>query len=63
MIWTDDPVRDYDRYCSDLEERMKRLPVCDCCGERITDEYYWVIKGTRYCERCLRDFRHDTPEV
>lgn len=62
-MWTDDPVRDYDRYCSDLEERMKRLPLCDCCGERITDEYYWQIKGTRYCERCLRDYRRETPEV
>ena len=37
------------------EEALEKLPVCDCCGERIQDEYYYDIDGEILCEECLKD--------
>lgn len=37
-----------DRYDSrDIEEErfIKMCPVCDICGERITDDYYYEVGG------------------
>ncbi len=34
---------------------LKSRPICDCCGERITDDYYYDINGTIYCEDCLNE--------
>ena len=63
-MWTNDPVGDYDRYCTEQERYAKRLPLCDECEERITDDYVWKICGETYCERCAEKlFRHDNVEV
>ena len=32
MIFTDDPLSDFDRYDRQQEEWLNSLPVCDCCG-------------------------------
>lgn len=37
------------------EAELEKLPVCDCCGERIQDEYYYDIDGEILCEECLKD--------
>lgn len=64
MIWTDDPARDYDRYCAEQEQLAERLPVCEGCGERIYDDYYWQFGDEVFCENCAkRLFRKITPEV
>lgn len=31
------------------------LPVCDGCGEKITEGYYWEIDGQRYCTECAAE--------
>lgn len=36
-------------------ERLKELPVCHACGERIQGEYRYRIDGVLYCEECLKD--------
>ena len=52
-----DPVNDFRRYDSELADNEKKYPVCDHCGERITDEKYWEIiiglKIKRFHEDCI----------
>lgn len=55
MPWTDDPVADYNRHCDEQERQMAKLPKCDCCGYRVTDETYYDINGEILCEECLND--------
>ena len=63
MIWTDDPVRDAANYEAERERKMQELPICDFCGNRITDEDYHNILGRNICDRCLDERRVNTPEV
>lgn len=63
MIWTDDPVRDAANYEAERERKMQELPICDCCGDHITDDSYHEIRGLNICDRCLEDHRKNTPEV
>lgn len=63
MIWTDDPVMDAANYEAERERKMQELPICDFCGEHITDDSYHEIRGLNICDRCLEDHRKNTPEV
>lgn len=54
-MFTDDPIRDYDRYCEDLEREMEKYPECACCGKRIIDDFLFYIEGETYCEDCMLD--------
>lgn len=42
-------------YEAEQDRKEKKLPICDCCGERITDDCLYDIEGTIYCEDCLND--------
>lgn len=55
MPWTDDPVRDAERYEAEKEERLKRLPVCCECDEHIQSDECYEINGELLCPDCLRD--------
>lgn len=59
MPYTDDPVRDFDRYDMEQARREARLPVCENrkCGKRINDDFYWEIDGEILCEKCM-NLRH-----
>lgn len=52
-----DPIDDFLRWDADCREEEKKYPVCDCCGERITDEIYseTVYRGKilRLHESCI----------
>ena len=37
MYYTDNPVRDFERYDADREDELASLPVCDICDEPIQD--------------------------
>lgn len=63
MIWTDDPVMDAANYEAERERKMQELPICDFCGDHITDDSYHEIRGLNICDRCLEDHRKNTPEV
>lgn len=52
MIFTADPVADAERYTADLDARLRRRPVCDCCGEHIQDERALHYKGIWLCDSC-----------
>lgn len=55
MFYSDNPSWDYDRYCAEREAEKAKYPVCDICGEHITDDFCYVIDGVTYCEECLKD--------
>ena len=63
MIWTDDPVMDAANYEAERAAKMQELPICDFCGNHITDDSYHEIRGLNICDRCLEDHRKNTPEV
>lgn len=56
-MFTDNPIRDFEKYDQGKEERLENLPVCDQCGEHIQDDYMYVIGDYTLCEECLKDFR------
>ena len=55
MFYSDNPIRDYDRYCEEQEREMERYPECCDCGKRITDDFVYYIFGDIYCEECMKD--------
>lgn len=62
MIWTDDPVKDAERYFNEQEEALEKLPRCSQCDCRIQDEYAYYINDEWVCERCMNEFRKDITE-
>lgn len=34
------------------EDEEENLPVCDCCGCKINEDYYWDFGNERYCDDC-----------
>ena len=37
----------------EMERRLARLPVCDCCGEPIQDEFFYEFDFKKICPSCL----------
>lgn len=65
MSFTDDPVRDAERYFSEAEEEQneREYIVCDICGEKIFcgDGYwegdtYYIINELNICEDCISNY-------
>lgn len=62
-MYTDDPARDFAQW--DMEQTMAeaRLPVCNCCGEAIRDDFYYEIDDEILCTDCMNDrFRKSTDD-
>lgn len=55
MMYTDDPLADFDRWDKAQNEAAKKLPVCEECNQPIHDDYYFDdINGLDVvCEDCL----------
>ena len=43
----------WERHDRERERELKKFPKCDCCGEPITDDYYYDIDGDKICKDCL----------
>lgn len=54
-FYSDDPVRDFDRYDMAMAQREARLPQCEECGKTIHDDMFFEIDGEIHCENCMRD--------
>lgn len=53
----------HDEYEAEQERNLDKFPKCDCCGEPITDDYFYDIDGTYYCEDCLiSEYRKNTDD-
>lgn len=61
-MFTDDPLHDFYENEAREERWRQTRPICMSCGERIQDEYAYIINGEIYCERCVREARTFTPE-
>lgn len=60
MIFTDDPIADFERYDSEQQAMLDELPLCEYCEEPIQDNYYYEIDNECICEDCLnRNFRKE----
>ena len=40
-----DPIEDFNRHDAEEAAYEKLCPVCDICGERIVDDYYYEVAG------------------
>lgn len=54
-FYSDDPVRDFDRYDAYQAQLETRLPVCERCGKPINDDRYFEINNELLCEKCMDD--------
>lgn len=62
-MYTDDPIRDAERYEAEQEAAIELLPVCCECGERITDDFCFQINDEILCETCMEQYRKFTTDV
>ena len=60
MIFTDDPIADFERHDAEQQAELDKLPRCSICDVPIQDDYYYEINDECICEDCLNDnFRKD----
>lgn len=55
IYFTDDPVKDHDRYQEEKDNQLQKLPKCSYCDEHIQDEHFYEINDEVICEECLKD--------
>ena len=61
-----DSIPDYNDLFNEFEaaqeESEKKLPKCDCCGNRISTEKFFNVEGTYICPACIADYIVDTDD-
>ena len=56
MFYSDDPVRDAERYDRWLaRQEKKRYPCCEQCDQPITKGHYFRIEGFILCQKCVTE--------
>ncbi len=55
-MYTDDPLRDFERWDAERERRLAQLPTCADCGEHIQDETAYYINGEWICKDCMDSY-------
>ena len=55
MMWSDDPLRDADRYAEEGAEWEAHFPVCQICGEHIVEgeDYFEMESDELYHWECF----------
>lgn len=59
-MYSDDPIADFFAHEARREEKRAKLPVCEVCGEPITDDCLYDLGGELICEECMNSFRRYT---
>ena len=57
MLYSDDPVADFNRYDAEQQKKLEKLPICHECGEHIQQENAVMIYGEWFCDHCLENMR------
>lgn len=57
-----DYTEQHEEYEARLEREAKKLPKCDCCGERIVTDKFFNVEGTYICRDCIEDYEVDTDD-
>lgn len=55
MFYTDDPVKDHDRYQEEKDNQLQKFPKCSICDYHIQDDYLYEINDELICEKCIKD--------
>ena len=55
MYYSDNPIADFDRWDSDQQKQLDKLPKCTECDEPIQDEECYEINGALICPECLKN--------
>lgn len=55
MFYTDDPVKDFDRYDAEQTTKFKQYPLCSYCCAPIFDDYLYEFNDELICEDCLNE--------
>lgn len=55
-MYTDDPVRDFERRDREQQEWLDRLPKCAHCHQPIQYDSYYEIEGESICPECLYEY-------
>lgn len=58
-MYTDDPLRDFERWDAERERRLAQLPTCADCGEHIQEETAYYINGDWICRNCIDSYLRD----
>lgn len=53
MYFTDDPLRDFERYDAEQQDMLDKLPKCSECDESIQDTQCYEINGEYICDDCM----------
>lgn len=56
MVYTDDPLSDFERYDAQKQKELDELPVCSCCGEPITQDVAVYYNDQYSCKDCEGHF-------
>lgn len=57
MYYSDDPLRDFDRWDADQAAAEARLPICVECGYHIMDEEAYYFEGDWICVACMDEHK------
>lgn len=57
-----EPWEYWDDKCAADEAYIKYLPVCDDCGQTITDETYFEVGDAIFCPECMDSYRKSTDD-
>lgn len=55
-----DPLADFHRHEDECEDWESKTPICDICGEHITDEYYYRIGDITFHLECAERYTVDS---
>ena len=56
VVFTDNPLKDFERYDEEKEMALNKYPQCYFCGNHIFEGRYYVIDEEIACEDCLDQF-------
>ena len=58
-MWTDDPVKDFERHDAEQQKWLKKRPKCAWCDEHIQEESAIYFEGENewMCDSCADSMR------
>ena len=55
-MFTDDPIRDAERFFEKQDKQLEELPRCADCDKPIQTEKAYYINGDFICEHCIEAY-------
>lgn len=62
FFYSDNPVRDAERYAAEQDRWIESCPICAKCGSRICDERLWNVYGELYHVDCAEELFSEETE-